>query len=187
MAKAKLVVGLGNVGERYDRTRHNAGFLAVERFVKLHEGSFSHKKDLLSNISILDLREDLRVYVVKPITLMNLSGQAVSLTQRFYKIDSEDVLVVYDDKDIEFGAHKSQPGGRGSAGHNGIKSLPETVQKSAQRLRIGVSNELLEHIDTADFVLKPFSRDEIVRLETELLGRYADEIEQFCLDEAKSS
>ncbi len=154
-----LIVGLGNVGSQYDDTRHNIGFAAVDRFAADNDfPTWVDKKDLKAHFTSAQIGKN-RVIVIKPTTLMNLSGNAVQATAHFYKVNPENILVVHDELDIEFGQIRTRLGG-GSAGHNGIKSISGQIGEHYGRVRIGIGPKLPEQIDSADFVLAQFTSDQ---------------------------
>lgn len=158
-SKTLLIVGLGNIGKRYMHNRHNVGFMALDRYRTSHElPEWIEKKDLHCYISSGDVGGT-RLILIKPTTLMNLSGEAISAVQNFYKIDDTDTLVVYDELDVPFGTIRTRSGG-GSAGHNGIKSLLQHTEGEVSRIRIGIGPKEPEQMDTADFVLQDFSEDQ---------------------------
>lgn len=158
-SKTLLVVGLGNVGQQYAKNRHNVGFMAVDRYRTSHElPEWIEKKDLRCYFSTGDVGGT-RVILIKPTTLMNLSGEAVHAIQNFYKIADIDTLVVYDELDVTFGTIRARSGG-GSAGHNGIKSLLQHTKDDIGRLRIGIGPKEPAQMDTADFVLQDFSTEQ---------------------------
>jgi len=158
--KMLLIVGLGNIGKEYDGTRHNVGFAAVEEFVRRSDlGSWTDKKDLKCQLASGQLG-DTRVHVIKPTTFMNLSGEAVQAVAQFYKIPTQHILVVHDELDIDFGQIRTRVGGS-SAGHNGIKSVSKLLgDDNYGRVRIGIGPKTPPQIDSADFVLQKFSKDE---------------------------
>lgn len=158
--KTLLIVGLGNIGREYDGTRHNIGFAIVDNFVAKNSdiGEWVAKKDLKCQLASGRVGE-CRVIVTKPSTMMNLSGEAVQATANFYKIPSNQVLVVHDELDINFGKIRMTSGG-GAAGHNGIKSIIEQVGENFGRVRIGIGPKSPAQIDSADFVLAKFSTKE---------------------------
>lgn len=171
LEKTKLIVGLGNPGEKYDLTRHNIGFYAVDALVGAENGSWSEKKTLKSLVSELKVGS-VRLIVVKPQTFMNLSGEAVQAVQRFYKLTNADTIVVHDELDIPFGQIRTRVGGS-AAGHNGIKSLIQHCGEDFGRVRVGVANEFSGKVDSADFVLQKFSKDEqgnLKALSTEVIA-----------------
>ncbi len=155
-----LLVGLGNPGKEYDLTRHNAGFLCIDEFVgKTDEmQEWVQKKDLkclLSNGRV----GDTRVIAIKPATFMNLSGEAVQAVMSFYKIHPDNIAVIHDELDIDFGQIRLRVGGS-SAGHNGIKSVTQQIGESYGRIRIGVGPKKPAKISSEDFVLQKFSVEE---------------------------
>ena len=163
-SKTLLVVGLGNIGRKYAQNRHNAGFMALDRYRTSHElPDWIEKKDLRCYMSTGDVGGT-RLILVKPTTLMNLSGEALSAVQNFYKIDDVDTLVVYDELDVNFGTIRTRSGG-GSAGHNGIKSLLQHTNDDVGRIRIGIGPKEPEQMDTADFVLQDFSKEQQTSLD----------------------
>jgi PTH1 family peptidyl-tRNA hydrolase len=157
----KLIIGLGNPGKEYERTRHNAGFIALDALAATTP--FSLQKKFQADVATIEKNGE-KLILLKPHTFMNESGLSVRAALDFYKLTSEEIIVVHDDKDIplgEFRIHKN----RGSAGHNGIKSIIEHLgTKDFVRLRLGVAP--LEHPmgDAADFVLSPFTKAELVTL-----------------------
>src|SRR5579864_8169679 len=122
LQKTTLIVGLGNVGQQYIGTRHNIGFHCLEAFAKATEfPDWIEKKDLKGQLTSQTLG-DRRVILMKPTTMMNLSGEAVQATANFYKIAPQDIVVVHDELDIDFGQIRTRVGGS-DAGHNGVKSI----------------------------------------------------------------
>jgi peptidyl-tRNA hydrolase, PTH1 family len=163
--KSRVIVGLGNIGQEYDLTRHNIGFTCVDSFAKKNDfPTWILKKDLKCQLTQATLG-DTRVIIIKPQTFMNLSGEAVQLVQNFYKIKTQDFLVVHDEVDIPFGTIRTRMAG-GSAGHNGLKSIISTIGEDFGRIRIGIANELLEKVETADFVLQKFNKTELEEMQT---------------------
>lgn len=156
----KLIIGLGNPGKEYEKTKHNAGFMAIDLFVSENNlGNFSENKKLKSEI----LKSE-KLVIAKPLTFMNLSGGAVSLIKEYYKIEISDIIVVYDDLDIEMGKVKSGIF-ESSAGHNGIKSIIEKLNSNKfYRIRIGIKNEEIKNIPSEDIVLQKFIGDEIEKI-----------------------
>ncbi|MDI9930656.1 aminoacyl-tRNA hydrolase [Rhodococcus sp. IEGM 1354] len=153
-----LIVGLGNPGPQYDKTRHNVGFMVADALAGRVGSSFSsHKK---SNSDIVQARLDGRsVVVAKPRTFMNLSGQPVAALARFFSVDPANIVVVHDELDIDFGALRLKLGG-GEGGHNGLRSISSHLgTKDYLRVRVGVGRPP-GRMDPASFVLKPFSTPE---------------------------
>ncbi len=159
--KTILIAGLGNPGNEYVLTRHNIGYRSVEEFTKATEefGGWVVKSDLKCQLNTAQLG-DKRVIVIKPLTFMNDSGQALSLVTNFYKIDTQSILIVHDDLDISFGQIRTRLGGT-DAGHNGIKSITEALgEETYGRVKIGIGPKKPAQIDSKDFVLQDFSKEE---------------------------
>ncbi|MFF0453443.1 aminoacyl-tRNA hydrolase [Nocardia africana] len=153
-----LVVGLGNPGPEYERTRHNAGFLVADVLAERIGGRFTvHKK---SGADLLEARLDGRkVLLAKPRTYMNLSGRPVAALARFFSVPPTEVIVVHDELDLPFGSIRLKRGG-GEGGHNGLRSISNALStKDYLRVRFGVGRPPGRQ-DPADFVLKPFSAPE---------------------------
>jgi PTH1 family peptidyl-tRNA hydrolase len=154
----KLIVGLGNPGKKYELTRHNAGFMAVDALRKeLKLPEWKPEKKFQAEISS---DTESGVALMKPQTFMNLSGEAVAAFVKFYKLDASDVLVVYDDVDLLFGVLRYRTEGS-SGGHNGIQNIIDILGTAhIARLKIGVGHET-KTLPTEAFVLQPFSREEL--------------------------
>jgi PTH1 family peptidyl-tRNA hydrolase len=155
---ATLVVGLGNPGPQYERTRHNVGFMVADVLAERVGGRFSaHKKtgsDLLT--ARLDSRQ---VLLAKPRTYMNESGRPVAALARFFSVGVDDVVVIHDDIDLDFGVVRLKRGG-GEGGHNGLRSISSALSgKEYLRVRVGVGRPP-GRMDAAAYVLKPFSAAE---------------------------
>ncbi len=158
--KTILIVGLGNIGAEYDQTRHNIGFACVDAFVAANndmEGWIA-KKDLKCLMSSGRLGET-KVIAIKPTTFMNLSGVAVQAVCNFYKIHPENIVVVHDELDIDFGQLRLRIGGS-AAGHNGIKSVTDHIGENYGRIRVGIGPKKPARIKSEDFVLQKFNADE---------------------------
>lgn len=171
-----VIVGLGNPGKEYDMTRHNIGFevidyLADKYNIKINKLKF---KSLYGEINI----SGEKVYLVKPQTYMNLSGEAIREFSSFYKIPSENIIVINDDISLETGKIRLRR--KGSAGgHNGIKSIIYQLQTDVfPRIKMGVGSPMHEDYDLADYVLGRFSKDEIPVLEDAIIraAKAAEEI-----------
>jgi peptidyl-tRNA hydrolase, PTH1 family len=163
--KTVMIIGLGNPGAKYDKTRHNIGFAALDDFASKNDfPGWLVKKDLKAIIAINTLGEN-RVVLVKPTTFMNNSGEAASLVQHFYQVYNQNTLAVYDELAIEFGQLRTRLGGS-DAGHNGVKSLVGHIGEDFGRLRIGIGGEIAKKADAADFVLGKFNKEEQAALAT---------------------
>lgn len=158
-----LIISLGNPGKDYNLTRHNAGFSALDAFAKANDfpGYVDNKKfkGLVSEKTM----GPTKVILLKPNTFMNLSGQAAQAIANFYKIDAGDIVAIYDEVSIPFGQIRTRIGGQ-SAGHNGVKSLIEHLGANFGRIRIGIKNDITPKLDTSDFVLGKFTKQEQIHL-----------------------
>lgn len=151
----KLIVGLGNPGKNYEKTRHNLGFMAIDYYANLNNLTFKEKNNYMFAETIINNE---KVILLKPLTYMNLSGDAVISLVNYYNIDLENILIVYDDKDFEVGKFKIKKGGT-SGGHNGIDDILKKLHTSdIARLRIGISKN---NCDLVDYVLSRFSKEEL--------------------------
>jgi len=160
----KLIVGLGNIGEEYKKTRHNFGFMAVDQLAKEFEfPKFNLEKKFFGQISVGQIGIE-KAILLKPETYMNLSGKAVSAIAHFYKIPANDVFIFFDDVDTEFGNVKFKEKG-GSGGHNGLKSIMGSLGSDEfRRIKFGIGNKDLGKIPTESFVLQNFSKDELGKI-----------------------
>jgi len=162
----KLVVGLGNPGSRYQWTRHNAGFMVLDRLS--HLAGIPVTKKGSSGLTGEGFWFGHRLILLKPQTFMNLSGRSVAEMARFYKISSEEIIVVHDDLDIPFGQVRLKKGG-GHGGHNGLRSIFSDIGTGDfLRLRIGIGRPARG--DVVDYVLHPFSANEMQDLAVVLDG-----------------
>lgn len=152
-----LFVGLGNPGEKYAETRHNAGFMVLDRFARQKRIEFrQHKYDSLVGRAMVSGHE---LVLLKPQTYMNLSGKGVLKAMRSLQLTPEQIVVVYDDIDLPLGRIRIRARG-GSAGHNGIKSITEMLQTdNFARMRVGVGRPS-EMQDPAEYVLENFTESE---------------------------
>jgi peptidyl-tRNA hydrolase, PTH1 family len=172
-----LVAGLGNPGREYERTRHNAGWLALDELARRHDGSWRAKfSGSLSEVRL----GDLRLALLKPETYMNESGRSVAGAARFFKVEPESLLVVHDDVDLEAARLQARRGG-GLAGHNGLRSLARDLgTQDFLRLRIGVGRPGRgDPRSVSDWVLSPFAPEEDVEA---LVSRSADAVETIALE-----
>ncbi len=156
----KLIVGLGNPGEEYAETRHNLGFMAVDQLSRWTAGEvFTLSSKAKAEVAETVLGHE-KCILVKPLTFMNLSGDAVGKLARFYKLEPTDVWVVHDELDLPYGRLRIRIGG-GSAGHNGLKSIMDALGPDFVRFRSGVANSQLKNPLPADrFVLSAFNDEE---------------------------
>lgn len=171
----KIIVGLGNPGKDYQNTRHNIGFMVIDELFSRYKIS-SFKTKFSSVYSEININGE-KVLLVKPTTYMNNSGIAVRDLLNFYKVIPEDLLVVYDDIDINFSDVRIRK--KGSSGsHNGMKSIIYQIQsEDFPRIRIGVGKKH-ENEDLAKFVLSNFSKEEMNDIK-ESITIAADSVESF--------
>jgi PTH1 family peptidyl-tRNA hydrolase len=166
-----LIVGLGNPGPEYEATRHNAGFWFVDLLAREHRGTFSREKKLQGETAEIALAGH-RIRLLKPMTYMNLSGQAVGAAVHYYKIPTERVLVAYDELDLPSGRAQLRFDGS-SAGHKGIDSVIEHIGTAFWRLRFGIGHprdkdDAGGRKDVIDHVLKRAAGDEAAALREKL-------------------
>ncbi|MCD5361019.1 MULTISPECIES: aminoacyl-tRNA hydrolase [Chromobacterium] len=152
MSGIRLIVGLGNPGAEYDRTRHNAGFWLVDELCWRYKGNWRTETKFHGDIARVDI-DGQDVWLLKPMTYMNLSGQAVLALAHFYKILPDQILVVHDELDLPPGAARFKQGG-GHGGHNGLKDIAARLSSPAfWRLRLGIGHPG-DRNEVANFVLK---------------------------------
>jgi len=157
---AKLIVGLGNPGPQYSWTRHNAGFMVLDRLSRL--AGISVTKKAFSGLSGDGSWAGERVILLKPQTFMNLSGRSVAEALRFYKLSLSDLIVIHDDLDIPYGSVRLKQGG-GHGGHNGLRSIDQELgSKDYLRVRVGIGRPV--HGDVSNYVLSNFGKEEMVSL-----------------------
>jgi len=165
-----IIVGLGNPGKKYEYTRHNIGFMVIDVIAKQQGLTWQHSKKFNAEIA-----KSKNIILVKPLTFMNNSGQAVQKVLSYYKLlpkkfglitnknsDLSNILtIIHDDIDIALGKHKVSIDSR-SAGHKGVESIINHLKtKNFKRLRIGIKTELAKKIAAEKFVLQKFSEEEI--------------------------
>jgi PTH1 family peptidyl-tRNA hydrolase len=135
-----LIVGLGNPGGEYARTRHNVGFLTVERLAQHWKANWDFERKFNARLARVD-REERRVILCEPQTYMNASGEAVAAVTSFYRIGLSELLVVVDDADLPLGTIRLKPGGS-SGGHHGLESIEQHLgSREYARLRIGIGRQ----------------------------------------------
>lgn len=168
-----MIVGLGNPGPRYSRTRHNLGFMTVEAFAAEHGGRF--RRSRFGQVAELDFG-----WVLKPQTYMNRSGEAVGPFLRYHRMGPDSLVVVADDLDLPFGTLRIRRAGS-SGGHNGLNSIIAALGTNAfGRVRLGISRPPAA-IDVIDWVLMPFTEVEVHRL-AEVIDRAVKALDTLCND-----
>lgn len=169
-AQIKLIVGLGNVGNKYSQTRHNSGFEFVEYFAAEYVGeAFRTIRSYEAHVlSLPNPLSGIGMHLVKPTTMMNLSGKAVIRLFQEFKLNPAEMLLVHDDLDIKLGDWKLSP--KSPAIHNGVASIEKSIGKEFWRLRLGVDNREqnspASRMSGADYVLKKLNNDELAKLHT---------------------
>lgn len=154
----KMIVGLGNPGKDYQNTRHNVGFLVLDNY--LNTSDWKEKFNALYHEERINGE---KVIFVKPLTFMNLSGDAVVKYVNYFDVNIDDILVIHDDLDLPFSTYKLKKNSS-AGGHNGIKSIINRIgSQEFARLKVGVSHD--RSIDTKDYVLGNFSKKEKEQIE----------------------
>lgn len=185
--KNLAIFGLGNPGEKYQQNRHNIGFLVLNQLAQQE----SWKIDTKLESTIISLpyykggpgrvitKKSKSLFLSKPTTFMNNSGQAISKVMKYYDIPKEDILIIHDDLDLPFGSIRFSKDS-GPAGHNGVKSIIEHLgTQDFTRLRIGIANEIYskQNIPSEKFVLENFNSEEKTALKENLLQEISKAIE----------
>lgn len=168
----KMIVGLGNPGSKYEKTKHNIGFMAIDNIVKNLDVTFTDDKNFKAQIGSTFINHE-KVYFVKPTTFMNNSGIAVKALLTYYNIDITDLIVIYDDLDME--VSKLRLRSKGSAGgHNGIKSIIAHIgTQEFNRIKVGIGRPLkgmtvIKHVmgqfNTEDNIAISLTLDRVVNV-----------------------
>ena len=170
-----LIIGLGNPGKEYEKTRHNVGFMFVDFLADTYKTTFKLEKKHQAMVAEFKINNQ-KCYLLKPMTYMNLSGIALRSFCDYYKIPANEILIVVDDLALDTGMIRIRKNGS-SGGHNGLKSIfSQMGTENISRLRIGINSSKL--IDTKDYVLGKFSSEEIKviddlkKISLELLNDY---------------
>ena len=169
----KLIIGLGNPGKKYEKTRHNTGFMAIDFYATKNNLEFKNKFNGLYSEQIINNE---KVLFLKPQTYMNLSGNCVRDFVNYFNIELSDILVIYDDYNFDVGTFRIRRDGS-DGGHNGIKNIIENLKsENIKRVRIGISKN---DIPLIDYVLQKFSEEDYKKI-NELLPTISDIINDFC-------
>jgi len=186
MENVFLIVGLGNPGAEYARTRHNAGFLLVEKLAADWKANWTNERKFFARVARGE-NVGKKFLLAEPQTFMNLSGETVGALVKFYQLPLAQVIIAVDDADLPLGEIRLRPGG-GSAGHHGIESVTQHLgSREFARLRIGIGRRDGAR-EITNFVLGKFERDESAVLE-KVLERAANQLEcwlEFGLQKAMS-
>ncbi len=155
----KLIVGLGNKGDEYNNTRHNVGFMAIDEYVNKHDLKLNKSK--FAGLYCETIINGEKVILLKPQKYMNLSGEVIIKYINYFKIDINDILIIYDDMSLDIGTFKIRPKG-GSGGHNGLKNIELNLKTNEyKRIKIGISKN---NIAMIDYVLGQFNNTELTKL-----------------------
>lgn len=155
----KLFVGLGNPGQKYTKTRHNVGFLFLDKLAKEMSVAFSQQARFFGDLVEIKAGLD-KIYLLKPHTFMNRSGQSVSVLMKYYKIKPEEILVMHDDMDFDVGVLRLKSKG-GHGGHHGLQDIMTSLgTKDFKRLRVGIGRPK-QGKQVADYVLSDFSKHDL--------------------------
>ncbi len=171
----KLIVGLGNPGKEYEKTRHNIGFIILDKLLK--DVDWKKENDAFLYAKKYDNQ---KIIFLKPQQYMNLSGLTISKYLKYYKVPVENLLIIHDDVDLDIGNYK-QKINSGSGGHNGIQSVIDHLNSTAfKRIKIGVSKQ--ENKDTSDHVLGKFTKKEMQIIEN-IYPEIVQKINDFIFEE----
>ena len=163
----KIIVGLGNPGEKYAKTRHNNGWLFIDYLSKIYNVDVT-KNNCDALVGETKVNGE-KIVFVKPLTFMNLSGNSVAKIKKWYKVENKDIMIAFDDIDIPFGTFRYREKGSGGS-HNGMKNIVQMLSsEEIPRIRIGLGGLKHEKQDMADFVLQRFKNDELEKLESVFL------------------
>jgi PTH1 family peptidyl-tRNA hydrolase len=181
----KLFVGLGNPGQKYENTRHNLGFIALDSIASAKGLEFKNWGNM-ADISFYDTNKG-RIWILKPTTFMNLSGDAVLSFSKYYKISTQEIVVYYDDFSIPLGTYKIRMSGS-AGGHNGIKSIMGRLNTdNFSRIKLGIG-PFPKFMDMANFVLSKFSKEDENKINfiKKLAVEIFDKISESDVDKAAS-
>src|SRR5574344_2296000 len=165
-----LIVGLGNMGEKYQNTRHNIGFLVVDFMTKNLNTTNINNQNFQSNLQ----KSGYNLFS-KPNTYMNNSGVAIRAIMDYYKIDLENVIIIHDDLDLPFGVVRYKIGGS-HCGHNGLKSLDSHIGQDYIRVRVGIGKPK-DKAEVVNYVLNDFSKSELEILYSTIIPHVASSVE----------
>jgi peptidyl-tRNA hydrolase, PTH1 family len=176
----RLIVGLGNPGARYERTRHNVGFMALDAIQRKHQFAAWRSK-FQGELAEATLKAGEKVYLLKPQTFMNLSGDSVGAASRLYKLAPSQIAVFHDDIDLDPGEIRVKRGG-GTAGHNGLRSLDDAIGNDYWRVRVGIGHPGMKEL-VEPYVLHDFDADELKWL-APLIKAFVEAFPLLVLDDA---
>ena len=172
----KIVVGLGNPGEKYNKTRHNVGWFFLDYISEVY-GIEVQKNNCDALVGEKNIDGE-KIIFAKPMTFMNLSGNAVQKLKNWYKVEDKDIMILFDDIDIPFGTFRYREKGSGGS-HNGMKDVVQKLgTQEIQRIRVGLGGLKHEKQDMVDFVLQRFSKEELAKLE-EVFAEASKQVDEF--------
>ena len=175
MERCYLVVGLGNPGREYAQTRHNAGYMAVERLGQRWQAAWRRESRFRCRLAKVR-REEQRIFLCQPETFMNASGEAVAAAAGFYRLAVDQMLVVVDDADLPLGEVRMRARGS-SGGHHGLESIEQQLgTRQFARLRVGIGRSDPAQREITDYVLARFGPEEAALVD-KVLDRAADQME----------
>ncbi len=177
----KVILALGNPGSKYAQTRHNAGFLVVNQLAAEQGAQFSNKPKFFADIAELNMSGE-KILLVKPTTYYNEVGISARAILDFYKLTLDDLLIIHDDTDLDFGKIRVRKGGR-DAGSNGLKSLHAHIGADFWHIRIGTDNLLRRQVSTDRFVMMNFNSDELTILKNWAIPTAQTMIHDFLSDQ----
>ena len=174
----KLIVGLGNQGKEYEKTRHNIGFMFIDHYCNSKGITIDKKK--FNGLYVKTRINEEEVIFLKPQSFMNLSGEVVCSFVNYFKIDIDDILIICDDLDLYLGNYRLRKKGS-SGGHNGLKDIAKFLNTdNYKRLKIGISND--KSIDTKDYVLGKFGKEDSKVL-SNLMNTVDEIIDKFMIED----
>lgn len=168
-----LIVGLGNPGKEYDKTRHNIGYMMIDGIANSRNIKFNHEK--FGGVYAEDRINNEKIILLKPEKYINLSGEVIKDYVDYFKIPIENILIINDDMDLEIGAFKLREQG-GSAGHNGLKNIEANLGTNHyKRIKVGISKN--KNIEKKDYVLGHLSQEDLLKFE-----KTKEEIQKIYID-----
>lgn len=171
----KLIIGLGNPGDKYENTKHNVGYIVLDKLASIHNAVFKYESKFEAFIATVMI-DGKKALIAKPTTYVNLSGNAVIKIMNYYNIDKSDILVIFDDIHLDLGRLRIRETG-GHGGHNGMRNIIEHLDSQRfKRIKIGIGNN--KKIELNQHVLSKFSKTELKNLEEAFLNS-VDAIELF--------
>lgn len=171
-----LIAGLGNYPKEYELTRHNMGFMCVDNFAQKHGAEFKTETKFKAEIASLNFNDE-KIIVAKPLTFMNLSGEALQKISAFYKIEPQKIFVIFDDISLDLGKFRFRANGS-DGGHNGIKSIIQNLGTDKfPRLKVGIGPQPL-NLKSETFVLQKFSLEQMPLL-NKVVTTSVDAIEDY--------